>query len=701
MPVNTYPHFVPIWRIAPFIRIVIPLILGIIIARWVVFNVVHSLFLLGSGIIIFSVAFLSARRFPMGTGISIFFLWVVFGVALYTFAKPENKVDFIEKGYRPGEIVSATIITPLEEKERTFKVEAGIRQWDTVAGRWQNVYGNIIIYFSKEINKDSIGFGSMIAFSKQLEPIRNSGNPGAFNYRQFAADRNLFYSVFLTHDDFVLPTMHYKKSPIPWYTKARDFLLTNIRTYIPDEKSAGVAAALLCGYRLDMDRELTQQYSATGVAHIIAISGLHLGLLMQGMLFFFSLLKPLKKYSKVIHLMVIIFLWAFAFITGAGPSVLRSALMFSILLFGKVIGREGNSWNSLAASAFFILLFSPVLLFDVGFQLSYSAMLSIFMFSRPIGSLVKTDHRFIKYFWTLISATTAAQILTLPFVVFYFKQFPVYFILSNLVAVSLSTLALYGAFIMAVLVWFINPLAGIIGWMVSKIIGLMNGFVKWVYELPFSRVEHLYITLGEAVLLMAIIGLLSAWVLLKHKTSFVAGIFCLSFFIAQREYTWYKHGKQQLLVIYNINRVSALDIINGHTALFYGEDDCMDSVSICNNTLAQTRRFYRVKKSQTLQGDTSGFKVITIGKRKLLVLDKEPDLLTSEKVTVDWLFIDTNLKARPGMVLEKITCQTIILGTKLPLYKVEQWHSAVDSLPLRLHSLREDGAFVYDFDLPG
>ncbi|MCU0405287.1 MAG: ComEC/Rec2 family competence protein, partial [Chitinophagaceae bacterium] len=154
-------------------------------------------------------------------------------------------------------------------------------------------------------------------------------------------------------------------------------------------------------YRLDMDRELVQQYAATGVAHIIAISGLHLGLLMQALMFLFGLFRYMKDNPRVLSFIVIIILWVFTLVTGAGPSVLRAALMFTVLLLGKVIGREGNSWNSLAASAFMILLISPRMLFDVGFQLSYSAMVSLFMFSRRIESLLKTDNIILKYFWAV------------------------------------------------------------------------------------------------------------------------------------------------------------------------------------------------------------------------------------------------------------------------------------------------------------
>jgi competence protein ComEC len=196
---------------------------------------------------------------------------------------------------------------------------------------------------------------------------------------------------------------------------------------------------------------------------------------------------------------------------------------------------------------------------------------------------------------------------------------------------------------------------------------------------------------------MGIILLLSAWLLLKHKTSAVIAMAAVTFFILQREYSWYRYGKQRQLIVYNINRYTAIDIIQGHTATFYGDKECIDSTEIFRNTIGTARMFLKVNRDELLQKDTSGFEVIEIGGKKLLVLDKEPDLRNSGTIKADWLLIATNLKARPAWVLDKISTQTIIAGTKLPAYKVEQWHSAVDSLHLRLHSVREDGAYIFKF----
>ncbi|MCU0405288.1 MAG: hypothetical protein MUE99_12155 [Chitinophagaceae bacterium] len=274
-----------------------------------------------------------------------------------------------------------------------------------------------------------------------------------------------------------------------------------------------------------------------------------------------------------------------------------------------------------------------------------------------------------------------------------------FFLLSNLVAVTLSTIALYASFILGVMVWFVGPVAKVVGWIAEKTIMAMNEFVAWVYDLPFSRIENIYITTAEAVFISVIISLFSAWILLKNKSAAVAAMACISIFIIQREYRWHKQGKQQLLIVYNVNRGSAMDIVRGHTASFLGDDDCMDSTGTCNSTLKQARMVYGINAVQRIQRDTAGFQVIKVGNKKLLVLDKEPDLRQSANLSVDWIYIDINLKAKPEWVLEKVMANTIIAGAKLPVYKLRQWHSAADSLHLRFHPVREKGAFLHDFNL--
>jgi competence protein ComEC len=204
-----------------------------------------------------------------------------------------------------------------------------------------------------------------------------------------------------------------------------------------DETETGVAEALLIGYRDDLDKDLVRAYSNTGVVHIIAISGLHLGMIYGLMLL---LLKPFRKYKWMRWakpLLILLVLWGFSLLAGAAASILRSVVMFSFIVIGESLGRKTNIYNTLAASAFCLLVYNPYFFWDVGFQLSYTAVLSIVLFMKPVYQWLYFKNKLLNAIWQLNAITLAAQVLTLPVILYYFHQFPNLFLFTNFVAVPL------------------------------------------------------------------------------------------------------------------------------------------------------------------------------------------------------------------------------------------------------------------------
>jgi competence protein ComEC len=690
-------HIVPIWKTAPFIRLVVPLVCGILISHY--FSRFAGWWLPGMGVtlIFFLLAHFKAFKFPVVYGVSLFWLWVAIGGFLYQSGRIADRENFIGKKYHPGSLVTATLTTHPEPKPNSFRAEATLRQYDSVTKKWMPLDGSIILYFSRDSSLPVMEPGTKIAFTKWLQPIRNSGNPGGFDYKSYAAANGWFYQVYLKNSEYVLADEKVDPGWRIWPIKARSKLLNTLRKYIPDKMTLGVSEALLTGYRNDMDKELAWQYAGTGVAHIIAISGLHLGMIQVALLALFSPMRKIKYGKRLVPLLVIICLWIFAFVTGAGPSVLRSALMFSILLFGKIIGRNGNAYNSLAASAFFLLLFNPGLIFNVGFQLSYSAVLSIFIFSAPIGQWIKTGSRFINKGWQMLSVTLAAQILTLPFVVYYFNQFPVYFLLANLVAVPLTWLALNLSLLLTLVFWWAPPIAKILGAAIDITIATMNHFIAWIHHLPMARIENISLSIPQAIWLMLVIALIAAWLLLRNKISGILAIAGILLFAINREIIWQQKGRQAKLIIYNISRYSAVDIIKGHQVAFWGDTVFLNNPTLYRMNLLPSRILHQVSIATMLPNDTAAFQLLKIGDKKLLILDKDIDTRQSDTLSVDMVLIAANVKARPEWILEKIRCREIIADAKLPFYRVAQWQIAADSLHLRFHSVAEKGAFVLDF----
>ena len=268
---------------------------------------------------------------------------------------------------------------------------------------------------------------------KNLQPIKNSGNPGAFNYQRYAAFQGIYHNVFLKDKDWQVVPGNTKNWFYDFVYSARAYVLSVLRNTIHTGKDElGIAQALLIGYTNDLDKDLVQAYSNTGVVHIIAISGMHLGLIYVLLLWIFTKM-PLINKSKLVQLILILTcLWLFAFLTGASPSVLRAAVMFSCIAIGKNLKKDVSIFTSLAASALILLCFNPYYLWAVGFQLSYLAVIGIVVFQKPIYNCLYIKNKWIDKVWQLMAVSTAAQLLTFPLCIYYFHQFPNLFLLQIL-----------------------------------------------------------------------------------------------------------------------------------------------------------------------------------------------------------------------------------------------------------------------------
>ena len=260
-----------------------------------------------------------------------------------------------------------------------------------------------------------------------------------------------------------------------------------LRTNIQGPRECGLAEALLIGYKNDLDKNLLQAYSNTGVVHVVAISGLHLGLI-YAMLNIFC--RPLsnRKVGKVLRPVIVLAgLWIFSFLAGASPSVLRSAVMFSFVAVGSSVSKRSSLLNNLAASAFFLLCYDPFWLWDLGFILSYGALLSISIFMKPIYNLYVSENKLLDGIWKMNAVTLSAQVMTMPVLLYYFGQFPTLFLFTNFVAIPLSSIVLIGEIVLCA-ICFVKPAARLCGELLELLIRLMNDVVE--YFNGFSFFNH-------------------------------------------------------------------------------------------------------------------------------------------------------------------------------------------------------------------
>ena len=683
-----------LWLYAPFIRLLFPLMAGIYVQWCLPFSL---LFLLLSCTFLFVAVILyfflpDKRKFQFNSinGLLINLLLFFTGACLAWEKDIRHNKDWIGQTNQKADYLVVTLLEPLVEKQNSFKALAEV-DFISIGKKKQEANGKVIVYFKKDSSIKNLDYGSQIVFTKPLQEIKNSGNPGSFNYRQYCLQQGISHQVYLTTEELALLPEKNKTLFQNFLFETRDEVISILRKFIPGEKEQGLAEALLIGYKDDLDKNLVQSYSNTGVVHIIAISGLHLGLIYWLLLILTKPIRNKKNMAWLRFLIIVSALWIFSLLAGAGPSVLRSAVMFSCIAFGEVLNKKSSIYNTLALSAFLLLVWNPFWLWDVGFQLSYTAVLSIVIFFKPIYNWFYIENKAIDWFWKLNALTLAAQILTLPISIYHFHQFPVLFIFANLLAVPLSSLIVIGE-ILLIACSFITPIATLLGWLLQQMILFMNFYIERLNSVSFAVWNSLSISILQTIFLLGFVCSIVFWFIEKYIKAIWPALICLSSFFALRSLSFIDAYKQKELIVYNVPRHQAIDIIKGRSYLFLGDADLQKDDFIRNFHLQPSRILHRVTPVGTVP---KAIKHLEILNQKLILIDSAISFKRrDQKIMANLIVLSKNPKLYISHLNDVFTIRQIVIDGSVPAWKAKLWKKDCDSLHVPCHDVSEKGAFV-------
>ncbi|NNV56773.1 ComEC/Rec2 family competence protein [Limnovirga soli] len=685
----------------PFIRLLAALVAGIILQWYISFS---PIFLLSAFLVVLLLLLLfsllpNARKFTGKwlQGQLILFVFCIAGALLVYSKDIRHRNNWIGAVYQPGDTILISLSEPLVEKTNSYKAQAAVKAIQQ-NGNWVNVQGNILVYFKKADSLPPLEYGSVIALYKALQPITNSGNPGAFDYNRYCLFQDITAQVFVQDEDYTVLPQSDKNLLQQLIFNTRDAALNTLQQYIPGDKETGVAEALLIGYRNDLDKDLVQAYSNTGVVHIIAISGLHLGMIYALLRVFFSFFKKRKWLLIVQPLSILFVLWAFTLVAGAAPSILRSAVMFTFIVIAESIGRRTNMYNTLAAAAFCMLIYNPFMLWDVGFLLSFAAVISIVSFMVPVYNWFYFKNKLADKIWALTAVTISAQVLTVPIIIFYFHQFPNLFLLTNFIAVPLSGIILYGEIILICLA-FIPLVAHYVGIALFGLIWCMNSFIEFINHLPFAVWNNLQISITQTWLLYLIIVSICIWLLRKSITAllFAAGAFAV--LALSLSVNWLQAASQQQLIVFNVPKHTAMDVLQGHQYHFKGDEEIVADGFLRNFHLKPARIAFYVNTDTVPLLSIPHNTIFQINNTTVLVIDSLLSLPSpAQKIPVDYIILSHNPPVDLNQLVQFFACKTIVFDSSNPLWKTELWKKDCENLHLRFHSVAQQGAFITDLN---
>ena len=630
------------WQRHPFLRLLMPLVVGILCGD--AFPHVLSAWEYVAGFLLF--LFIIGRYKHTG--------WV-YGAAVYLFlggtgcclmSWQQGKRVFPFSG-KPA-VYRVCIREHPEERERSILCRVtllGEVEQDTVTGCPRNHL--FLAYFPKDSATATLRRGDELLVSTRLAPPANNGNPDEFDYARYLRRKGYSGTVYVA-DGHWRKTGHDASrtvSQVALDYRAKVVGLYRSLGFETDELA--VLAALTVGDKEELSDDIVETYSVSGASHVLALSGLHIGFLYALLLF---VLRPLwrrwRRLKPLLLLLLVFFLVSFAFFTGLSSSVVRSVVMFSLLAFAGLQPEKPLTLNTLAATAFLMLLCKPVWLFDVGFQLSFSAVAAIVLVQPKLYALWKVDNRFLRYLWGLMTVSMAAQLGTAPLVIFYFSRFSTHFLLTNLWVIPMVSLVLYSAVFLLILtpLPFVQHLFARV---VEALVHVQNEVLRWIERLPGAAVDDIWLDIWGVLLVYLFLGMTYYGFLRLTVRRICFALLALLAVVSWHSLSIMSNASRQGIAFYSVRGCPVVHCMadNRHSWLACA-DSLPDMPRLCRALSPHWNRLH-LETPRLVAGDytTSGLSmrnqiVSYAGKRICLLSDNRwRNKNSSHPLSVDYLYV--------------------------------------------------------------
>ncbi|MBC7746094.1 MAG: ComEC family competence protein, partial [Flavobacterium sp.] len=493
----------------PFIRLIVPLIIGIVLGFY--FGSGEFLFFLEFGLtlflgliiisnLVYKQANLFKRRWILGLFVHLFILLTGYVITV-------RQADLYNLQYFANGESDALIVRVTNEPQLTgdiLRLETSVKQ-GIINKANKKVSGKLLVAIkSDSLNPVLFTYGDLVMIPGKYNKVDPPFNPSEFNFMAYLITKQIYQQCFINQNQIRLLKKGTGNKIISFSLQLRRQLVAKFYQYLKNKEAAALASTLILGYRANLSKEIISAYAKTGTMHILSVSGMHVGIVF---LVLNALLKPLRKIRKLRILSAFIIIstvWFYAMITGFSPSVCRAAVMLSFVVLGKTFNKDLNTYNLLAISAFFLLLYNPYNLLDVGFQLSYLAVFGLIYFHPKIYHLFYIKNKIADSIWSYTALSLAAQLSTFPISIYYFHQFPVYFLISNLLVLLPVSLIMYAGITFLFIPWLIllKPL----GYFLNQLILWTNKILYFIEDLPFSSISGIWISKSEYTLLYFLIA---------------------------------------------------------------------------------------------------------------------------------------------------------------------------------------------------
>lgn len=567
----------------------------------------------------------------------------------------------------------------------------------------------------------NLSIGDILLVPSRFSAIEGPANPGEFDYRRYMGNNGIWHQTFLSASEVVrvgerTGDLFYES------TKLRKRVVRKLNEYIKDTEASGVISTLLLGYKADLSREILNTYSATGVMHVLSVSGMHVAIVAALAGYLLGIWKG-RKMNIVQALLIIAFVWLYTLLSGLSAAACRSAVMVSFLIAGRLMNRNANMFNCVSAAAFFQLLIKPLWLFDIGFQLSYIAVFGLVLFYPAFNRMLKFRSRIYQIIWSCMAFSLAAQLATFPLCLYYFNQFPLYFLASNVFIMLPVTVVMYsgvGFLLMAFLPSFADLPLRCLAWLMESGINFLNSGLRFIGNLPSSSLHGYHLHVSFYMLIYVVIAFSFIGMTQKNKRAIwcalIVSVLLMSVYSISGLLGWNKKS----IVFYSVRNHVALaftragaativsDMSKGDKAISYSvlpliRDRQLDLKTFADINTSFVESDLRVSDGR-IRFQNIDLEVIN---GESLFLDRpEPTgvVRTRSEHAVDPIvrkrivMLNNNPSFKLPLLLKNYDIRYIIIGMKNSKRNTDLWLAQADSLGIACHSLKQSGCLELDIE---
>jgi len=529
------------------------------------------------------------------------------------------------------------------------------------------VSGKLLISIS-DILAFKLNYGDVVIIPAKYNTVDPPFNPAEFNYKGYLAHQNIYHQAFFYPHQYSV-VQHNTGNPVIAYSlNLRKRLVNGFNNHMRDSSAIAVASTMILGYKADLSADVLQAYANTGTLHVLSVSGAHVAIVFILLSWALSFLNSVKHGKLIKTITIIMLIWAYALLTGFSPAVNRAALMISLIIAGNNFYRYINPLNLLAASAFALLLYNPYYLTDVGFQLSYLAVGGLIVFQPILYKSIQIDNKWLDKLWSLCSVSIAAQVITFPLSVFYFHQFPVYFLLSNLF-ILLPVIAIMYIGLAFILLCWLPVTADALGYLLEKSIIIMNYGLTLIQKMPYASLDKLWINTLEYVLMYGVIVLLFYYLFNRSKRLLNLSLVLLLLVVVSIAWKEIDSKNNSAITFLNLKKQRAIVFKNGTDAVVlsdlkpternysYSIQPGLDSAKIANVKVygfAENINLSYLKK----KGNLIQFRNTTV----LLLDSSTVNALTKHPVKADYIYVTHTPPVTVEQIKRKLKYDLWVIG---------------------------------------